>query len=94
MKWKKYTTEQVVGILREVDAPGNPSEVCRQHGMANRTIHGKKARFGWESVPEARPLEKLEFENAKPKRLLAEAALDNAALCVVAISRSLCAYRS
>lgn len=80
MKRKKYTTEQIIGILREVDATGNLSEVCRQHGIAKTTIYGWKAKYGGMNVPDAKRLKELELENAKLKCLLGEAALDNAAL--------------
>jgi putative transposase len=80
MKKKRYTTEQIIGVLREVDASGNMSDVCRKHGIAKTTIYAWKARFGDMSVPDAKRLMELEQENAKLKRLLGEAELDKAAL--------------
>lgn len=80
MKKRKYTTEQIIGILKEADASGNVSEVCRKHGVATTTYYGWKAKYGGMDIPDAKRLKELELENAKLKRLLADAALDNAAL--------------
>lgn len=80
MKKRKYTTEQIIAVLKECDASGNVSEVCRKHGIAATTIYGWKAKYGGMNVPDAKRLKELELENSRLKRLLADAALDNAAL--------------
>jgi putative transposase len=54
--------------------------VCRKHGISTATFYGWKAKFGGMEVSEAKRLKQLEDENAKLKRLLADAMLDNAAL--------------
>jgi putative transposase len=56
------------------------AEVCRRHGMSSATFYAWKARFGGMDVWEARRLKALEAENAKLKRLDADAMLDNAGL--------------
>ena len=80
MKKKRYTTEQIITILKECDASGNVSEVCRKHGIATTTYYGWKAKYGNMEIPDAKRLKELELENSRLKRLLADAALDNAAL--------------
>ena len=80
MKKKRYTTEQIISILKECDASGNVSEVCRKHGVATTTYYGWKAKYGGMEIPDAKRLKELEMENSRLKRLLADAALDNAAL--------------
>jgi putative transposase len=54
------------------------AEVCRRHGISTATFYGWKAKFGGMEVSEAKRLKQLENENAKLKRLLADAMLDNA----------------
>jgi putative transposase len=54
--------------------------LCRKHGVSDASIYNWKARFGGMDVSEARRLKALEDENARLKRLLADAMLDNAAL--------------
>lgn len=56
------------------------AEVCRKHGISEPTIYAWKAKFGGMSVSDAKRLKQLEDENAKLKKLLAEAMLDNAVL--------------
>ena len=56
------------------------ADVCRRHGISSATFYKYKAKFGGLDVSEARRLRALEDENAKLKKLLAEAMLDNAVL--------------
>ena len=54
------------------------AEVCRKHGISSATFYKWKAKYGGLEVSDARRLKALEDENAKLKKLLAEAMLDNA----------------
>ena len=56
------------------------TELCRKHGLSSATYYAWKAKFGGLEVSDARRLRALEDENAKLKRLLAEAIMDNAGL--------------
>jgi putative transposase len=80
MKRSRFTEEQIIGILREQEAGMQTAEVCRKHGISQPTFFAWKAKFGGMSVPDAKRLKQLEDENAKLKKLLAEAMLDNAVL--------------
>src|SRR5579863_2275973 len=80
MKRTRFTEEQVVAILREQEAGVSTAEVCRKRGISSATFYAWKAKFGGMDVSEARRLRALEDENAKLKRLLADAMLDNVAL--------------
>ena len=80
MKRSRFTEEQIIGVLREQGAGLSTAEVCRKHGISTATFYGWKAKFGGMEVSEAKRLRQLEDENAKLKRLLADAILDNAAL--------------
>jgi putative transposase len=55
-------------------------DLCREHGISEQTFYNWKAKYGGLEVPEAKRLKGLESENAKLKKLLADAMLDNAAL--------------
>ena len=80
MKRSRFTEEQIIGILREQEAGVQVAEVCRKHGISQPTFYAWKAKYGGMGVSDARRLKQLEEENAKLKKLLAEAMLDNAVL--------------
>ncbi len=80
MKRNRFTDEQIIGILKEYEAGTPVSELCRKHGVSDPSIYKWKVKFGGMDVSEAKRLKTLENENAKLKRLLADAMLDNAPL--------------
>jgi putative transposase len=80
MKRKRFSEEQIIGILKEQEAGVPVAELCRKHGMSDASFYTWKAKYGGLDVSETKRLRGLEAENAKLKRLLAEAMLDNAAL--------------
>tara|TARA_B100000683_G_scaffold50109_1_gene47548 strand:+ start:403 stop:669 length:267 start_codon:yes stop_codon:yes gene_type:complete len=84
MKRSRFSEEQVIAILREQEGGVSTADVCRRHGISSATFYKWKAKFGGMDVSDARRLKGLEDENAKLKRLLAEAMLDNAMLKDVA----------
>lgn len=79
MKRSRFSEEQIIGILKEQEAGMPTVEVCRRHGVSPATFYKWKSKFGME-VSEAKRLRSLEDENAKLKKLLAEAMLDIAVL--------------
>lgn len=84
MKRSRFTEEQIIGILKEQEAGAKTADVCRMHGISDATFYKYKAKYGGMDVSDARKLKALEDENAKLKKLLAEAMLDNAILKDVA----------
>jgi putative transposase len=80
MKKQRFGEEQIIGVLKEAEAGAKTQDLCRKHGISEATFYNWKAKYGGLTVSEARRLKALEQENAKLKRLLAEAELDKAAL--------------
>ena len=80
MKRSGFSEEQIIAILKEHEAGMPTAEVCRRHGISPATFYKYKAKFGGLEVSDARRLRVLEEENARLKKLLAEAMLDNVVL--------------
>jgi len=80
MRSSRFSEEQIIAILKEHEAGMPTAEVCRRHGISGATFYKYKAKFGGLEVSEAGRLRALEDENAKLKKLLAEAMLDKLVL--------------
>jgi len=80
LKKSRFNEEQIIAILREQEAGAKTADVCRKHGISTAAFYQWKAKYGGLEVSEARRLKALTDENAKLKKLLAEAMLDNAML--------------
>jgi putative transposase len=77
---KRYTPEQIVQVLREAEASGDQEtieEFCRRKGISTVSYYRWRAKYGGLDVSEAKRLKELEQENARLKKLLAEAMLAN-----------------
>ncbi len=80
MKRSRFSEEQIIAVLKEQEAGMPTAEVCRRHGVSSATFYKWKSKFGGLEVSDARRLRTLEQENARLKKLLAEAMLDNVVL--------------
>ena len=80
MKKSRHTEEQIIGYLKQAEAGLPIKELCRKGGFSEATFYNWRAKFGGMDVSDARRLKELEGENAKLKKLLAEAHLDIHAL--------------
>jgi putative transposase len=80
MKGERYSEEQIIGFLKEHEAGAKVADLTRRHGFSVQSFYRWKSKFGGMEVSEAKRLCELEAENARFKRLLAEAELDKAAL--------------
>ncbi len=80
MKQKRYTEEQIIGFLKAHEAGMSVSDLVREYGFSEQSFYRWKSKYGGMEVSEAKRLRELESENARLKKLLAEAELDKAML--------------
>lgn len=76
MRKSRFTDEQIVSILRQGDAGASISELCRKHEITSTTYYRWKRKYGGMEVSEAKRLRKVEEENRRLKRLVADQAVN------------------
>ena len=88
MARRRHTPEQIIRKLREADrmlAEGSDVEaVCRHIEVSEATYHRWRNQYGGMKADDAKKLKELEKENSRLKRIVADQALDIAALKDVA----------
>ena len=80
MKKNRHTEEQIIGVLKQMEAGRKVADLAREVGVSEATIYTWKSKFGGLEVSEARRLRELEQENLQLKKLVAELSLDKEAL--------------
>ncbi len=77
---KRYTEEQIIGILKEAEAGAAVADLCRRHGISNASYYNWKAKYSGLTISELKRLKTLEDENRRLKQIVADQALDNRVL--------------
>ena len=80
MKSKRFSEEQIIGILKQAQAGMKIVDLCRQHGISDATFYNWRSKYGGMEVSEAKRLKTLEKENKQLKQMLADAMLENRAI--------------
>ena len=76
MKGKRFSEEQIIGVLKEAEAGAKTKDLCRRHGISDATFYTWKKKYAGLGVSELRKLKMLEDENTRLKRIVAELTLD------------------
>jgi putative transposase len=77
---KRFSPEQITGILKEAEAGLSTGELCRKYGISDATFYNWKNRYGGMTASDTRRIKVLEEENRRLKQIVAEQTLDNRVL--------------
>ena len=77
MKKTRFTENQIVAILNELEAGMPVSELSRKHGVSDATIYNWRAKFSGMTESDLRRLKQLEEENRRLKHMYAELSIDH-----------------
>jgi putative transposase len=83
MKKTRYSEEQIIGVLKQMEAGRKVSDLARELSVSEGTLYVWKSKFGGLEVSEARRLKELEDENRRLKHMVADLSLDKEALKAV-----------
>lgn len=76
MKRSRYSPEQIIYALKQVEGGEKAVEICRKMGVSEATFYNWKKKYGGMGVSEVRELRQLREENTKLKQLVADLSLD------------------
>jgi putative transposase len=80
MKGKRFSVEQIVAVLKQVELGLPVADAVRQMGISEQTFYRWKKQYSGLQTDQVRELKQLQDENSKLKRLVAELSLDKAVL--------------
>lgn len=80
MRKSRFTEEQKIAVVQQGAAGGGITELCRKHGITERTFYRWLAKYDGLQLSDAKRFRALEDENRRLKKLAADLALDNAML--------------
>ncbi len=75
-KGTRYTEEQTIRILKEVESGISVAEICRKYGVSEQTVYRWRNKYGGLDASELQRLRELEADNSRLKRIVAQQALD------------------
>ncbi len=76
MRKSRFSQEQIIRVLRQGESGQKVKDVTREHGISEQTYYRWKSKYGGMSISEAKRLKRLESENGRLKKLVADLSLD------------------
>jgi putative transposase len=75
-KGKRYTEDQILTVLKEIEGGASIASVARAHGITDQTIYRWREKYAGMSGSELAELRALQAENQRLKRIVARQALE------------------
>ncbi len=76
MKKSRFTEQQIVYAIKQVEAGVPVTELCRKYGVSQQTFYRWRRKYGGLAPSELQRLKELERENTQLKKLVADLSLD------------------
>jgi len=89
MAKRRFTEEQILTVVKQLEAGRTAAEMAREVGVSTYTIYSWKAKYGGVEPNEAARLHHLEDENSRLKKLVADLSLDREMLKALLIKNGL-----
>ena len=80
MRKKRFTEQQIIKVLKQVEGGRSAADVCREYGISQATYYNWKARYGGMEASDIKRLKDLEAENRRLKQMYANLSLEHEAL--------------
>ena len=87
MKWKRFSVEQIVAVLKQAELGMPVADIIRQTGISEQTFYRWKKQYAGMQSDQVREFKQLQDENGRPKKLVAELSLDKAILQDIAAKK-------
>lgn len=80
MRKRRFTEQQIIKVLKQVEGGRSLQDVCREYGVSQATYYNWKAKYGGMEASDIKRLKELEAENRRLKQMYANLSLENEAL--------------
>ena len=80
MKTSKFSESQICSILKQQDTGAKVADICREHGISQATFYKWRSKYGGMDASMLKRVKELEAENARLKKMYAEAKMDTAVI--------------
>lgn len=80
MRKSRFSENQIITILKEVEKGRTVKDVCREHSVSEATYYQWKSKYGGMEASDIKRLRELEDENRRLKQMYADLSLENRAL--------------
>ena len=80
MPKRRFTEQQIIKVLKQVEGGRSVQDVCREYGVSQATYYNWKAKYGGMEASDIKRLKELEAENRRHKQMYANLSLENEAL--------------
>jgi len=76
MRKSRFSEEQIAAILAESRAGMKTTELCRKHGITNKTLYAWRAKYGGLHGTEVKRMKEMESHISRLEKIVARQAVE------------------